>query len=124
MATKAVQQKRGKTEIDATGKSIGRLASDIARILQGKNRPTYAPNKDEGDFVEVRNAAKVKITGRKLEQKTYYRYSGYPGGMSKVKLQTVMDRNPGEALKRAVKNMLPKNRLQKDRLKRLKVHND
>jgi large subunit ribosomal protein L13 len=121
MATKAP---RGRTKIDATDKSVGRLATEIARILQGKNRPTYVPNKDEGDFVEVRNAAKVKITGKKLAQKVYYHYSGYPGGMKTTQLQTVMARNPGEALKRAVKNMLPKNRLQKDRLKRLTVHND
>jgi len=120
----AIKAPRGKTQIDATGKSVGRLASDIARLLQGKHKPTYVPNKDEGDFVEVRNAAKVKVTGRKLEQKVYYHYSGYPGGMKTKKLQSVMSRNPGEALKRAVKNMLPKNRLQKDRLKRLTIHND
>ncbi len=121
MATKAP---RGKTQIDATGKSIGRLATEIAKILQGKNKPTYVPHKDEGDFVEVRNAAKVKLTGQKIGQKVYYHYSGYPGGMKTTKLQEVMARNPGEALKRAVKNMLPKNRQQKERLKRLTVHND
>ncbi len=121
MATKSP---RGKIQIDATGKSVGRLASEIARILQGKTKATYVPNKDEGDFVEVRNAAKVKMTGRKLGQKVYYHYSGYPGGMKTTKLQAVMARNPGEALKRAVKNMLPKNRLQQERIKRLTVHND
>jgi large subunit ribosomal protein L13 len=116
-------------KIDATGQSIGRLASDIAKILQGKHKATYVPYHDQGDYVEVRNAAKVKITGKKLSGKllsgkTYYHYSGYPGGMKTISLQTVMARNPAEAVLRAVKNMLPKNRLQKGRLKRLKVHNE
>ncbi len=110
--------------IDAAGKSIGRLASDIARILQGKHRASYTPHIDAGDRVEVRNCAKVKITGKKLSQKIYYHYSGYPGGMKTRQLQTVMAKDPSDALRRAVRNMLPKNRLQKERLKRLKLHND
>ena len=116
--------KRNKIIIDAAGKSVGRLASEIARLLQGKHKASYVPHIDEGDFVEVRNAAKFRITGHKLANKVYYHYSGYPGGMKEVQLKTVMAKNPGEALTRAVKNMLPKNRQQKDRLKRLKVHND
>jgi large subunit ribosomal protein L13 len=123
MAKRAAIQ-REKVKLDAAGQAVGRLASQIAMILQGKHKATYLPHLDMGDFVEVRNASKVKLTGKKLDQKTYYHYSGYPGGMKTKKLQTVMAKNPAEALMRAVRNMLPKNRLQKPRLKRLKVHND
>jgi large subunit ribosomal protein L13 len=114
---------RGTTTIDAEGRSIGRIATEAARCLQGKHRASYTPNVDDGDRVEVINAAKVKITGTKLEGKRYYHYSGYPGGMKSVQLKTVFAKDPGEAIRRAVKNMLPKNRLQKERLKRLKVSN-
>ncbi len=116
--------KREVKTIDAAGKSIGRLASDIACFLQGKHRASYTPHIDAGDMVEVRNCAKMKITGKKLSQKTYYHFSGYPGGMKSIGLQAVMAKNPSDALRRAVRNMLPKNRQQKDRLKRLKLHND
>lgn len=121
MATAKIQ--RGVRELDATGQSIGRLASEIAVILQGKDKPQYAPHTDIGDKVEVRNAAKVKITGNKLENKVYYSYSGYPGGLKSKQLKTVMAKDPSEAVRRAVKNMLPKNRLQKERMKRLTIHN-
>lgn len=110
--------------IDASGQSIGRLASEISKILQGKHKATYQPNVDMGDFVEVRNAAQVKITGNKLAGKTYYRYSGYPGGLKRTPLKEVFAKDPGEALRRAVRNMLPKNRLRDGRMKRLTVHND
>lgn len=122
MATKDI--KREKVKLDAADQPVGRLASKIAMILQGKTKATYRPHEDMGDFVEVRNASKVKLTGKKISQKVYYHYSGYPGGMKTKKLQEVMAKNPAEALIRAVRNMLPKNRLQKPRLKRLKVHND
>lgn len=122
MATVKVQ--REVRELDATGQSIGRLASEIATILQGKDKPQYAPHTDIGDKVVVRNAAKVKITGNKLENKVYHRYSGYPGGLKSKQLKTVMAKDPSEAMRRAVKNMLPKNRLQKERMKRLTVHNE
>lgn len=115
---------RNKTTIDATGQSVGRLASQIAMLLQGKHRVDYVPHMDLGDIIEVRNAAKVKITGQKLEGKFFYQYSGYPGGMRKTQLKTVMAKNPAEAIEHAVYSMLPKNRLRKDRLKRLTVHND
>ena len=122
MPHKAINRKS--TKIDATGESVGRLATRIATLLQGKHRVDYVPNVDAGDIVEVRNAAKVKITGNKAENKYFYAYSGYPGGMRKTQLKTVMAKNPSEAITHAVYSMLPKNRQRKDRMKRLRVHND
>ena len=118
--TKAIT--REKKVIDATDRPIGRLGSEIALILQGKNKVTYEPHVDHGDFVEIRNSAKMKITGNKLEGKFYYRYSGYPGGLKKTALKEIVAKDPGEALRRAVRNMLPANRLRKERMKRLTVH--
>jgi len=115
---------RSNTTIDATGESIGRLATKIAMLLQGKHLPSYVPNVDAGDVVEVRNAAKVKVTGRKLENKHYYAYSGYPGGMRKTQMKAVMATNPAKALEHAVYSMLPKNRQRKDRMNRLTIKND
>lgn len=111
------------TTIDATNQSIGRLATKIAVLLQGKHKPTYEAHRDLGDSVEVHHAAKVKITGNKLENKVYYNYSGYPGGMRKRQLKTVMKNDPAETITLAVYSMLPKNRLRKERMKRLTVHN-
>ncbi|OIO51546.1 50S ribosomal protein L13 [Candidatus Uhrbacteria bacterium CG_4_10_14_0_8_um_filter_58_22] len=115
---------RETVKMDAAGHSIGRLASEAAKLLMGKHKPQYEPQKDMGDIVEIRNAAQVRILGNKLEQKTYYHYSGYPGGMKERTLKEVMAKDPSDAIRRAVKNMLPKNRLQNGRMKRLKVHND
>ena len=115
--------KRKTTKFDADGKVLGRLASEIAKILIGKNRAGYRPNVDSGDFVEVKNVGKIKVTGNKLNQKVYHHYSGYPGGMKTRKLGDIMAKNPANVLFRAVKNMLPKNRLQNERLKRLKISN-
>jgi len=112
--------KREKIVIDAQGKAFGRLASAIALILQGKNKPAYLPYLDQGDYIVVENIQKIKITGNKLKNKYYYHYSGYPGGIKKKSLGEVFDRDPQEVLKRAVFNMLPKNRLRKERMKRLK----
>lgn len=109
---------------DAEGQSIGRVATGIARVLMGKHKPTYEANRDHGDNVEVRNAAKVKLTGHKIEQKEYYRYSGYPGGLKTKTLKTIMAKDPADAIRRAVSRMLPKNRLRIARMKRLKVRND
>ncbi|KPJ84676.1 hypothetical protein AMJ57_05745 [Parcubacteria bacterium SG8_24] len=122
MATKDIERK--KVELDADGRSIGRLAAEISRILQGKHKPAYEPHRDHGDFVDVRNAAKVKILGNRLTGKVYYRYSGYPGGIKSTNLQKLMEKDPSEAIRRAVRNMLPKNRLRNGRMKRLTVHND
>jgi large subunit ribosomal protein L13 len=115
---------RETVKIDATGRSIGRVASEAAHLLIGKHKPNYEPNRDLGDTVEIRNAAQVNITGSKLDQKTYYSHSGYPGGLKTKLLKEVMANDPADAIRRAVKNMLPKNRLQNGRMKRLKVHND
>jgi large subunit ribosomal protein L13 len=105
--------------IDAEGKAIGRLATQIATILRGKNKVSYRPHLDEGDRVEVINADKVKITGKKLVQKKYYRVSQYPGGIKEVGLDELMAKNPGDALKKAVKQMLPPTKLRPGMLKRL-----
>lgn len=121
--TKKAQQKEAKT-IDAAGRPIGRLASEIAGLLQGKNRVDYAPNADLGCAVEVRHAAKAVFTGRKMEQKVYYHFSGYPGGLKETLAKKIAAVDPSELIRRAVRNMLPKNRLQKGRLKRLVIHND
>ncbi|MBN1585746.1 50S ribosomal protein L13 [Candidatus Uhrbacteria bacterium] len=115
---------RDRKVIDGADRPIGRLASEVASILQGKSKPTYEPNVDHGDFVEIRNSARMKVTGNKLEGKFYYRYSGYPGGMRKTALKDVIAKDPGEALRRAVRSMLPENRLRQGRMKRLIIHKD
>ncbi len=106
--------------LDAKDQSFGRLASNVSLILQGKNKASFLRYLDRGDFVEVKNIEKVKITGNKLKNKIYYHYSGYPGGMKKKSLGEVFAKDPAEILRRAVYNMLPKNRLRKERMKRLK----
>lgn len=122
MATKIIERK--KLVIDATDRPIGRLATEIATKLQGKHKAAYEPQADHGDTIEVRNAAKVRITGKKLEQKEYFHYSGYPGGLRRTQLKEVMGKNPALALRAAVSRMLPKNRMRVERMKRLTVHND
>lgn len=121
MATKII---RNTIEIDAAGQAVGRVATQVAKILMGKHKAAFEMHNDHGDNVVVKNAAQVKITGKKLEQKFFYAYSGYPGGMRKDQLAKVMAKDAGKAISHAVKNMLPKNRLQKDRMKRLTVKND
>jgi len=106
--------------IDAEDKSLGRVASNIALILQGKNKAEYLSYQDMGDTVKVKNIEKIKITAGKLKSKYYYHYSGFPGGMKKRSMGEVFARNPKEVLCRAVYNMLPKNKLRKERMKRLK----
>lgn len=105
--------------IDAAGKPLGRLAADVAMILQGKRRADYERHLDMGDVVHVFNMSSVKLTGNKLAQKEYYHYSGYPGGLKTTKLKDVMVKDPGDALKRAVYGMLPKNKLRPLAMKRL-----
>jgi large subunit ribosomal protein L13 len=106
--------------IDAKNKSLGRLASKIAILLQGKHKENFDPSKDMGDFVIVKNVGKMKISGQKLEKKKYYRHSGYLGGLKEIKMKEIFKKNPEKILKIAVSGMLPKNRLRKKRLKRLK----
>ncbi len=108
--------------VDATGKTLGRLASEIAKILMGKHKPQYTPHADMGDFVIVLNAHKVKVTGRKLQQKMYRWHSGYPSGLKERPLWWMLQHHPERVLYLAVKRMLPKNRLRKRRLKRLKIY--
>ncbi len=107
--------------IDAEGKAPGRIATEVARLLIGKHKPDYTPNIDGGDHVQVLNAAKVAWTGKKLAQKTYYRHSGYAGGLKEEKLEKRMERDPAGVLKDAISRMLPKNKLRNERMKRLVV---
>ncbi len=115
----AVKIERKLHKIDAEGKTVGRLSTQIALILRGKNKPDYTPNLDMGDIVEVKNTDKLKFSGKKLEQKKYFRYSGYPGGLKTSLMRDVFAKNPGEVLKRSVREMLPANRLRTKMLKRL-----
>jgi len=108
--------------IDAEGKILGRLATQIAMILSGKNKPIYTPHLDTGDFVVVINAAKVKVTGRKEEQKIYYHHSGYIGSLRERTLGEMRQRKPTEIIYRAVKGMIPKNKLGRKMLTKLKVY--
>ena len=107
--------------IDATNKVLGRLATEIAVLLRGKDKPDFAPNKDMGGFVTVKNFSKIKITGKKFEQKIYYHHTGYLGGLKKVSLKKLFEKDPGEVLKKAVFGMLPKNKLRAKQIKRLKI---
>jgi large subunit ribosomal protein L13 len=108
--------------VDATGQTLGRLATRIATLLEGKHKATYSPHLDLGDHVVVINAAGIKVTGNKLTQKRYYRHSGYPGGLKEESLQTLMARKPELVIERAVKGMLPQNRLGRAMIKKLKVY--
>ena len=112
--------KRATHEIDATGKVVGRLATEVARLLMGKHTATYVPHIDAGDFVLVTNANKLVLTGKKWEQKVHFHSSNRPGGIKRIKMTDLKEENPGEILRHAVKYMLPKNRTQATRLKRLK----
>lgn len=107
--------------IDATNKVLGRLATEIAVLLRGKNKTDFAPNKDMGDFVVVKNIKKIKVTGKKFEKKIYYHHSGYLGGLKETPFKKLFERDPGEVLKRAVFGMLPKNKLRAKQIKRLKI---
>jgi large subunit ribosomal protein L13 len=108
--------------VDAEGKNLGRLASEIADVLRGKNKPQYTPHVDTGDFVVVVNAEKIAVTGNKLAGKIYYRHSGYPGGLKSRTLGEMLERRPTEVLRKAVKGMLPKNRLAARQLNKLKIY--
>jgi large subunit ribosomal protein L13 len=108
--------------VDAEGQTLGRLASRIATILRGKHKPIYTPHLDCGDYVIVLNADKVRVTGRKMDQKFYYRYSGYPGGLSQISLRDQLARHPERVLQAAIRGMLPKNKLGRQMIKKLKVY--
>ncbi len=108
--------------VDAEGQTLGRLATRIADTLRGKRKPQYTPHVDTGDFVIVVNAEKIQVTGNKLDQKRYYRHSGYPGGLRSRTLRDQLERRPTEVLRVAVKGMLPKNRLARQQLTKLKIY--
>ena len=110
--------------IDAKGKTLGRLASEVASILSGKNKPEYTPNADLGDYVVVVNANEIHVTGKKLDQKIYYRHSGYPGGIKSKPLRDIMENSASDAIRSAVKGMLPKSKLGRQMFTKLKVYND
>ena len=108
--------------VDAKDKNLGRLASEIAKILRGKHKPTYSPHLAMGDYVVVINAEQVRVTGRKLDQKMYHRHSGYPGGLRSITLREQLKKHPDRALKAAVRGMLPHNRLGRQLIKGLKIY--
>lgn len=108
--------------VDAEGQTLGRLASRIAPILRGKHKPIYTPHVDCGDYVVIINADKVRVTGRKMDQKLYHRHSGYPGGLTSISLRDQLDKHPERVLEAAIKGMLPKNKLGRRMYKKLKVY--
>jgi large subunit ribosomal protein L13 len=95
----------------------------VSLLLTGKNKVNYFPNKDQGDFVIINNAGKIKVSGNKMTQKIYYRHSGYPGGLKTKKMKEIFEKNPSELLEKAIYNMLPKNKLRAERMKRLQINN-
>jgi large subunit ribosomal protein L13 len=108
--------------VDASEKTLGRLATQIADVLRGKRKPEYTPHIDTGDFVVVVNAEKIRVTGSKLQHKQYHKHSGYPGGLRTRTLEEMLDRRPEEVIRLAVKGMLPRNRLGRQQLRKLKVY--
>ncbi|ABA89141.1 ribosomal protein L13 [Syntrophotalea carbinolica DSM 2380] len=108
--------------VDLDGKVLGRAATEIARVLRGKHKAIYSPSVDTGDFVVVVNAEKVKLTGNKMSAKMYYRHSGYPGGLRQANAAQMLEKKPEDLIKKAVKGMLPKNKLGRDMFRKLKVY--
>ena len=108
--------------LNAEGKVLGRLATELAKILRGKNKPTFSPHVDTGDFVIVVNAGKVLLTGKKMKDKIYYHHTGYPGGIKEISAEKLLAKKPTEMLKIAVKGMLPKNSLGRQMLQKLKIY--
>ena len=121
-STKPAEIERQWFVVDARGQTLGRLASEIAKILKGKHKPIYTPHLDTGDFVIVINAEKIHVTGRKMDQKMYYRHSGYPGGLKSITLREQLKRHPTRVIRSAVKGMLPHHRLGRAMLRKLKVY--
>ncbi len=120
---KKLPLKREIHEIDATGKTVGRLSTQIAVLLRGKHKPSFEPHIDAGDFVVVKNASRVKFTGQKLTQKVYHHHSGYPGGLKTKKLSTIFAQDPSEVIRKSVLQMLPDIRPRKYMINRLTVTN-
>ena len=122
LSTKPSDINRGWYLVDAEGQTLGRLASEIAKVLRGKHKPIYAPHLDTGDYVIVINAEKVHVTGNKLDQKIYHRHSGYPGGLKSITLREQLKRHPSRVIRSAVKGMLPHNKLGRATIRKLKVY--
>jgi len=127
MSAKTYTAKPGEIErrwhvVDAEGQTLGRLATRIADVLRGKDKPVYTPHVDTGDFVVVVNAEKIAVTGKKLDDKIYYRHSGYPGGIKQRTLREQLERRPTEVLRKAVKGMLPRNRIARQQITKLKIY--
>lgn len=108
--------------VDAKDQTLGRLASQIATILRGKHKPIFSPHVDVGDYIIVINAEKIRVTGKKLDEKIYYRHSGYPGGLKQLTLRQQLDKHPDRVIQTAVRGMLPKNKLGRAMIKKLKVY--
>ncbi len=108
--------------VDASGQVLGRLASEVAKVLRGKNKPEFTPHADTGDYVIITNAEQIKVTGKKLDQKIYYHHSGYVGGMKETTLKEMLDKHPERVVEYAVKGMLPKGPLGREMLKKLHVY--
>ncbi len=121
VATPANRQ-RDWVVVDASGQTLGRLATRIADVLRGKTKPEYTPHCDVGDFVVVVNAEKISVTGNKRQAKLYHRHTGYPGGLKTRTLEEMLERRPEEVIRKAVKGMLPRNRLARQQLRKLKVY--
>lgn len=121
-STKPSEIERQWYVVDAQGQTLGRLASEIAKVLKGKHKPIYTPHLDTGDYVIVINAEKIHVTGRKMDQKIYYRHSGYPGGLKSITLREQLKRRPTRVIHSAVKGMLPHNRLGRAMMSKLKVY--
>jgi large subunit ribosomal protein L13 len=121
-SVKASEIRRERHVIDAKDRVLGRLATEVARLLMGKHKPMFSRNLDVGDYVVVINADKARVTGNKAEQKTYYRHSGYPGGLKSVNYEKLMQTNPTRVVEQAIKGMLPHTRLGASMLKKLKVY--
>lgn len=120
--TKPAEVERSWYVVDAEGQTLGRLATQLAVVLRGKHKPTYSPSVDAGDYVIVVNAEKIHVTGRRLDQKKYYRHSGYMGGLTEITLREQLERYPDRVITAAVRGMLPKNALGRKMLKKLKVY--
>ena len=121
-SAKPAEVKRDWYLIDATGKTLGRLATEVARRLRGKHKPEYTPHVDTGDYIVIVNAEKVRVTGNKTQDKMYYRHSGYPGGMKSASFEKMIEKAPERVIEIAVKGMLPKNPLGRAMYRKLKVY--
>ncbi|MGZ3514847.1 MAG: 50S ribosomal protein L13 [Thermodesulfobacteriota bacterium] len=124
---KTYQAKKGELDrkwylVNAEGKVLGRLSTELVKVLKGKNKPTYTPHMDTGDFVVVVNAGKVTLTGKKMKDKIYYHHTGYPGGIKEMNAEKLLAKKPTEMIRMAVKGMLPKNSLGRQMLRKLKIY--